>query len=207
MKKRLLASVVLIACGSGDPAPPPSTIAVPPAASAAPPASTTLDPRDPYAMVDDMRAAERVPAEEQPTAIANVRASWESHRFRWEMMRVAGLCTRAESCLFAPYDLARFDHVVDVGYLPRVVFDAASFASLGERCAPFAETCVVTMEATLDRFTFAIDEPTTLTLAQPTIVETRDLREGEYFMSRPPLPPAPAGAGDALRQALGVEPR
>ena len=204
MTRYVLLSLLLVACGSSDPAPP---SAAPPSVLPAPPPSTTadaIDPRDPYAMVDDMRAAERVDAAAQPQAIADVRSSWEGHRFRWEMMRVAVLCTRADSCLFAPYDLARFDRPVDLGYLPRVVFDAETFAALGERCAAFAGTCVVTMEATLETFTFTIDEPTTLTLSQPTILETRDIREGEYFLSRPPLPPAPSGAGDGLRRTLGV---
>ncbi len=205
MRRALLFSV-LVACGSSDPAPPSEAPVEPaPPTSIAPPTTGAIDPRDPYTMVDDMRTAERVPAAEQPEAIANVRTSWEGHRFRWEMMRVQGLCTQAQSCLFAPYDLARFDRVVDLGYLPRVVFDAPSFATLGERCASFGGTCVVTLEATLERFTFAIDEPTTLTLSQPTVIDARNIREGEYFMSRPPLPPAPSSAGAGLRQVLGVE--
>jgi hypothetical protein len=200
--KRALAVVLLVACGSPEPAPA-SVVEAPPAMPVPPSTEIEIDPRDPYTMIEDMRAAERTAADAQLEAIASVRSSWEGHRFRWEMMRVQGLCLCADRCLFAPFDLARFDHPVDASFLPRVILDDAGFADLGERCAPHAATCVVTFEATLESFTFSIDEPTTLTLAHPTLVAARAIREGEHFLSRPPLT-ARGTIAPTLRRTLGV---
>ena len=156
-------------------------------------------------MMQEMLDAERVAAEAQAESFAAVRARWEGHRFRWEMMRVAGLCTSASSCLFAPFDHARFTQRNDAGFLPRVAFDDAEFARLGASCAAHGSTCVVTLEATLTRFTFSIAEPTTLTLTEPHVVSARSIRTDEYFLSRPAR--VAGHATPALRETLRPTPR
>ena len=201
----LFAALALAACGPRESTPVASGV-TPPAASpqVAPPpavAPAGIEPRDQYAMLEEMLAAERVPVETQAESVAAVRSRWEGHRYRWEMMRVAGLCTRADSCLFAPFDLARFAHPIDAAFLPQVTFDAAGFSALRDQCAAHGGTCVVTFEATLTSFTFSIAEPTTLTLTNARVVSARNIRDGEYFLSRPPRVPS-GPSTPQIRRAL-----
>jgi hypothetical protein len=101
-------------------------------------------------------------------------------------MRVQGLCSRAESCLFAPFDLSRFDHSIHASWLPVVRMSGAEFDRLTTECAPFAAECVVTLEATLEELALRADAPTHVTLVEAHVVSVRARRDGEYFLSRPP---------------------
>jgi hypothetical protein len=54
-------------------------------------------------------------------------------------------------------------------------------------CASFAAECVVTFEATLDSLALQPDGPTSVRLMDVRFVSARPRREGEHFLSRPPV--------------------
>jgi len=102
-------------------------------------------------------------------------------------MRVQGLCASAEACYFAPFDLGRFDHPVHASWLPVAQMGSGQLEAMAGACAAFAAECVVTFEGTLDSLSLNPDGPTSVRLADVRFVSARVRRDGEFFLSRPPV--------------------
>lgn len=190
----LAAALLLSACGepaapSGPASAAPSSAPAPASEPASPPAAavTELDARDAYALLAAIETAEASDEDALGPALEAVRSDWEGHRYRWEAMRVDGLCVSAATCLVAPFDLGRFDHPVHASFLPAVAMSEAEFAHLGELCAPHTGGCVFTFEGTLETLELSLAAPTSMHLSEAHVVSARPLREGEYYLSRPPI--------------------
>jgi hypothetical protein len=152
-----------------------------------------VDPRDQYALARAMIGAEGAEPDAQPGAYARVHDEWDGKRYRWEMMRVEAFCTAPGSCLFAPFDLARFEHPTDFAFLPRVVFADGEHVRATTACEAHGAECVVTLEATLSDLVFELGAPTAVELTDAHFLSARRRRDGEHFLSRPARDPSVRG--------------
>src|SRR5437867_4157149 len=129
----LVAPCALAAASGCKRAPAGSELAA--AGSAATPASSgELDPRDQYALLRDITAAQSAPLDERPARLEAVRSRWLGRRYRWEALFVAPLCRRPGACVVAPFDTARVASPVAQGWLPRLDLDDAASEGLGSSC-------------------------------------------------------------------------
>ena len=188
----VLLVVLAIACGPSVPETAPATAepSSPPVAATAEPAAPSdaeIDARDQYTLLTAIEAAEAMDEDAMGAELAAVREAWEGRRYRWDVMRVDGLCTSGERCLVAPFDLGRFDHAIHASFLPVVQMSEAEHARMGESCAPHAPECIVTVEATLEVLELSDGVPTSLTFTGAHFVSARLRREDEYSLSRPPI--------------------
>lgn len=158
------------------------------------------DTRDQYTLAREMIEAEQVPPDDQYESFARVHDAWEGRRYRWTMMRVDGLCRSEAQCLFAPFDLARFDHPVDFAFLPSVRFSGREHARMRDACEAHAPECVVTFEATLSDLVLEPGSATRFTLTDARFLEARRRADAEHFLSRPERSPS---SGPRVQRALG----
>jgi hypothetical protein len=182
MRPAVLALTLAVAACT--PVSPPAPQAGP--APAASPVAPPNDDRDQYALLAAVETARGHGLVAEPAALAAVRSDWQGKRVRWTLGFVPVLCPATGACTVLPFDHGRREDRIVQGWLPRLAIDADARRELAERCGPHERTCVVTVEATLRELTLSNDEPTSLTLADVAVHDTRSSRDGESWIRRRP---------------------
>lgn len=139
-----------------------------------------LDPRDQYAFVADVSAAQRADVDEDPGAYHRVLTSWSGKRYRWELAYLPLLCRSPEACVMAPFDHARAKRRIVQGWLPKLQLDATAHEALRAQCEG-KKRCIVTVEGTM-KLTLSSQQATRVTFEQATIVSARDAAQSESWI-------------------------
>ena len=141
-----------------------------------------VDDRSPYDLASAIATAQRGPSLDRAQALESLRADWRGKRYRWQVGVSAPLCSQPDACTVFPFDHASQQTRIVQGWLPRLRLSEAAHDDLLARCG--AGLCVATVEATLSTFVLSVEDPTSLTLSDVTVVDVRARRETESWVRR-----------------------
>ena len=139
-----------------------------------------IDPRDQYAFVRDVSAAQRADADEDPGAYHRVLTSWSGKRYRWELAYVPLLCRSPEACVMAPFDHARAKRRIVQGWLPKLQLDDTAHQALRAQCED-KKRCIATVEGTM-QLTLSSQQATRVLFENAAVVSTRDAAQSESWI-------------------------
>jgi len=139
-----------------------------------------VDPRDQYALLDAVVAAKGSQLHADPAALARVRGDWIDHRVRWSVGLQPALCRSVGDCVVLPFDHSTRAAPIDQGWLPRLDLDTRARTALRQRCADH-QRCVITLEATLSQFELSTELPTSVTLSDVQLLESRNASADESW--------------------------
>jgi hypothetical protein len=157
------------------------------------PRPAIVDPRDQYALVQEIQHALHKRPSEMATALDEIRSTWQGRRYRWDVALVPALCRTADTCVAMPFDHLRHPELDIVqGWLPRLDLTADTHAALLRDCEPH-HPCVFTFEGELDRFVLDPQDPTSIGFADVQIASIRAATPDESWIRRPRHPRALSG--------------
>lgn len=133
--------------------------------------AVAMDPRDQYALVAALSAAERLAPDRADERYHQIYRDFRGKRYRWTAYRIAALCPSARRCNVVPF-AADHRQKSTQGWMPRLELSEDAFAALESRCAAATDSkgyCKFQFEGTMSKLVVSTQHLTAMTFSDVRI--------------------------------------